>query len=88
MQYRNILKQNLKSSARKLRLGSEFTFQQDIDPKHSATKTKEWFAENNFEVLEWPAQSPDLNPIEHLWEILDRFSKKDILKMAIKEAWE
>ena len=94
VQYRNILKQNLKSSARKLRLGSDFTFQQDNDPKHSATKTKEWFAENNVKVLEWPAQSPDLNSIEHLWEILDRkivdrsFSKKDNLKVAIEEAWE
>ncbi|XP_065662882.1 transposable element Tc1 transposase-like isoform X2 [Hydra vulgaris] len=93
-QYRNMLKQNLKSSARKLRLGSDFAFQQDNDPKHSATKTKEWFAENNVEVLEWPAQSPDLNPIKHLWEILGRkiggwsFSKKDNLKVAIKEAWE
>ena len=94
VQYRNILKQNLKSSARKLRLGSDFTFQQDNNPKHSATKTKEWFAENNVRVLEWPAQSPDLNPIEHLWEILHRkivdrsFSKKDNLKVAIEEAWE
>ena len=94
VQYRNILKQNLKSSALKLRLGSDFTFQQDNDPKHCATKTKEWFAENNVEVLEWPAQSPDLNPIEHLWEIVDRkigdrsFSKKDNLKVAIEEAWE
>ena len=94
VQYRNILKQNLKSSARKLPLGSDFTFQQDNDLKHCATKTKEWSAENNVEVLEWPAQSPDLNPIEYLWEILDRkigdqsFSKKDNLKVAIEEAWE
>ena len=94
LQYRNILRQNFKSSARKLRLGSDFTFQKDNDPKHCATKTKEWFAENNVEVLEWPAQSPDLNPIEHLWEILDRkiedqsFSEKDNLKVALEEAWE
>ena len=39
VQYRNMLKQNLKSSAQNLLLESDFTFQQDNDPKHSANKT-------------------------------------------------
>ena len=45
------------------------------------------------EVLEWPAQSPDLNPIEHLWAILDRkigdrsLRKKEELKEAVTAAW-
>ena len=44
--YNNILKQNLKSSAKKLRLGNSFLFQQENDPKHTARKTKTVFDEN------------------------------------------
>jgi transposase len=70
-------------------------FQHDNDPKHTARITKEWLEENKVTVLKWPAQSPDLNPIENLWNEVDRRirnrhkpSNRDELWTTIEEEWE
>ena len=70
-------------------------FMEDGAPCHTAKKTQEWQAKKGIQKLPWPSQSPDMNPIENLWAILDRAvrknpqkpsSKTELLNM-IRSAW-
>ncbi len=78
---------------RALKMGRGWVFQHDNDPKDTAKATKEWLKKKHIKVLEWPSQSPDLNPIENLWrELKVRVAKRqpnlNDLERICKEEWD
>ena len=91
--YLNILKNNLNQSAEKLKIRNDYYFQQDNDPKHTAADVKMWIAYNTPHMLITPPQSPDMNPIEHLWDHLEKrlrchhISNKNQLKDLLLSEW-
>lgn len=73
----------------------DWTFQQDNARIHTSRKTMAWFRDEKITVLDWPACSPDLNPMENLWAIMVRrvyaenkqYDTVDQLRVAIGSAW-
>lgn len=64
-------------------------FMQDNDPKHTAKMIKNFLDEQDFSVMSWPAQSPDLNPIENCWSYLkSKVYSNDKQANGLHELWE
>ena len=105
--YRDIMENEMLPFARE-RMPEGWLYQQDNDPKYTSQlmmgavrrlpdgrklRLPGWFSINGVRVIKWPANSPDLNPIEHLWMMVKqklagkRFDSKNELWEAVKEAW-
>lgn len=77
-------------------IGSNFLFMHDNARPHTAAIVRQYLQEVNVPVMEWPARSPDLNPIEHLWDELKRKirgrnsapANLQELQNALKEEWD
>ena len=93
--YQKVLEEFLLPVAGKIS-GRGWQFQQDNAPIHVSGSTKAWMTRKNIRVLDWPACSPDINPIENLWGIISRrvyengrqYGNIEDLKESIIRAWE
>ncbi len=91
--YQYILEHFMLPSADQLFKYADFIFQQYLAPAHTAKSIKSWLNDHGVGVLDWPAYSPDLNPIKNLWGIVKRKIRNkrpknaDELKDTVKETW-
>ncbi len=92
--YQEILEHLMLPSADQLFKDTDFIFQQDLAPAHTAKSTKRWLNGHGVGVLDWPANSQDLNPRENLGIGIvkrkmrnKRLKNADELKATVKETW-
>ncbi|RCN34342.1 hypothetical protein ANCCAN_19813 [Ancylostoma caninum] len=94
-EYQEVLRTRLLPFLRGARRRS-LVFQQDNAAVHVSHSTRSWLQEHRIQAMDWPACSPDCNPVENMWGIIVRqvyrnnkqYNTVESLKTAILEAWD
>ncbi|GFW29782.1 transposable element Tcb2 transposase [Trichonephila clavipes] len=76
-------------------MGLQFLFMNDNSPCHRTVAAKQLLESEDIERMDWPARSPDLNPIEHVWDFLGRrLAARTLppvtireLRLALQDEW-
>lgn len=79
-----------------LRIGRDFVLMHDNARPHSADIVTAHLRHVGIRAIEWPAKSPDLNPIEHIWDMIKKKvrARDDVpqtlaeLEAVVQEEWE
>ncbi|CAH2015357.1 unnamed protein product [Acanthoscelides obtectus] len=95
-QYLDILTNSFISSYRIHYPQSRITFVQDNSAVHTSHMVRNYLAQEDYNVIAWPAKSPDLNPIENMWGIMvQKWStggplpnRRDNLDTHCRRIWE
>jgi hypothetical protein len=93
--YVRILDDIMIQSVRGVYHNDNFIFQHDNCSVHTSRRTVEWLQTQNINVLDWPSRSPDINPIENMWGLLQKklqsrgliFQNREELLTAITDEW-
>jgi len=92
--YCDVLQNELKKSIAQLPKKMPYMFQQDLAPWHTSKLVSEKITKMKLNMLEWVSKSPDLNPVEMLWSILDKklgakpIYTKAQLKERLEQEWD
>ena len=91
--YLEVLEQHKLPSRRRLFQGRACIFQQDDAKPHTASITTAWLRRRRVRVLNWPACSPDLSPIENIWRIMKQKIRQrprtvEQLESYIRQEWD
>lgn len=79
-QYKRVLQNRLIPQIREwFPHGESYVFMQDGAPCHTARSVRSFLEQNNIPVLSWPGNSPDMNPIENVWELMKREIAKEVI---------
>ena len=84
--YRSVLQDVMLPYARD-KMSPTWKSMHDNDPKHTARIVKSFLSKEKVELLEWPPQSPDVNPIENLRDTVDKRINRSA-STSLQGLWE